>query len=158
MDEVGKDDGDRDDGMGKAGFFDEAPFVDDRRRGFGERKREKVPDQKPVEEEEIIVFDRLLKKKGKDKSNDEHLEKRVGNEPKKPKDRVFVPRPELLFRHGKKKIDKQSRISHGGSIILRVLRLWSPEAAGGSLCPLFGGLEAGEIFRFGFAFDEENFG
>ncbi len=106
MDEVGKDDGDRDDGVGEAGFFDEAPFVDDGRRGFGERKREKVPDQKSVEEEEIIVFDRLRQEESEYKPDDEHLEEGVGNEPEKPKHGVFVACAEFFLRHCEKKIEE----------------------------------------------------
>ena len=106
MNEVRQDDGDRDDGVGEPSFFDETSFIDDGRRGFGKRKREEVPDQQSVEEEKIIIFDRLRQEKGEHKPDDKHLEERVGDEPEKPKDRVFVPRPQLLLRHGEQKINE----------------------------------------------------
>ena len=79
MDEVGQNDGDRDDGMRKSCFLNEASLVDDRRCCFRKREREKIPDQKSNEKKEIIIFDRLFEKEGKDKSNDEHLQKRIGD-------------------------------------------------------------------------------
>ncbi len=106
MDEIGKNNGDWDDGMGKPGFFDERALVDDGGSGLGKGERKKIPNQESVEEEKIIIFDRLRQEEGEDKSDDEHLEERVGNEPEKPKDRVLVPCPELLLRHGKEKIKK----------------------------------------------------